>query len=79
MSVYCEEVLSEQTLFFIRCYSLLSFGGHQLYNSEALPFTYGQYVVLELADKLYDSVTDCFCASQKYVFHIGCKWEPNLD
>ena len=26
-------------------YSLLSFGGPQLYNSETLPFTYGQYVV----------------------------------
>ena len=35
-------------------YSLLSFGMPQLYNSEALPFT---YVVIELADKLYNSVT----------------------
>ena len=26
-----------------RHYSLLSFGGPQLYNSEALQFTYGQY------------------------------------
>ena len=51
----------------------------KLYNSEALPFTYGQYVIIELADKLYNSVTACFCASQKYVFHIGLKWEPNVD
>ena len=65
--------------FFIRRYSLLSFGGPQLYNSEALLFTYGQYVVIELADKLYNSVTVCFCASQKYVFHIGCKWETSVD
>ena len=50
-----------------------------MYNSEALPFTHGQYVVIELADKLYNSVTVCFCASQKYVFHIGLKWEPNVD
>jgi hypothetical protein len=34
--------------------SFLSFGGPQLYNSEALPFT---YVVKELADKLYNPVT----------------------
>ena len=55
--------------FFNRRYSLLSFGGPQLYNSEASPFTYnGQYVVIELADKLYNSVTVCFCASRKYVF-----------
>ena len=65
--------------FFNRRYSLLSFGGPQLYNSEALPFTYGQYVVIELADKLYNSVTVCFCASRKYVFHIGLKQEPNVD
>ena len=65
--------------FLNRRYSLLSFGGPQLYNSEASPFTYGQYVVIELADKLYNSVTVCFCASQKHVFHIGRKWEPNAD
>ena len=42
-----------QYWFFLnRRYSLLSFGGPQLYNSEALPFTYGQYVVIDLADKL---------------------------
>ena len=41
--------------------SLLSFGGPQ--HSDALPFTYDQYVVLELADKLYDFVTVCFCAN----------------
>ena len=28
---------------------------------------------IELADKLYNSVTVRFCASQKYVFHIGWK------
>ena len=32
----------------------------------------------ELADNFYNSVTVCFCASRKYVFHIGLKWEPNL-
>ena len=37
--------------------SFLTFDGPQLYNSEALPFTYDQYVVIELADKLYNSVT----------------------
>ena len=41
--------------------------------------TYGQYVVIELADNLYNSVTVCFCALQKYVFHIECNWEPNMD
>ena len=66
-------------LFFNRLYSLSSFGGPQLYDLEALPFTYGQYVALELADKLYNSVTICFCALQMYVFHIGLKREPNMD
>ena len=51
------------TFFCNRRNSFLSFGGHQLYNSEALPFTYDQYVVIELADKLYNSVTVCFCVS----------------
>ena len=50
-----------------RCYSLLSFGGPQLYNSEALPFTYGQYVVVELADKLDTLLLFVFCASWKYI------------
>ena len=40
--------------------SFLSLGRPQLYNLEALPFTYDQYVVIELADKLYNSVTVCF-------------------
>ena len=75
----CTAPVYWQNTFFNRRYSLLSFGGPQLYNSEALPFTYGQYVVIELADKLYNSVTVCFCASRKYVFHIGLKWEPNVD
>ena len=59
---------------------LLSFDGPQLYYLEALPFTYGQYVVIELADadKLYNSVTVCFCVSQKYVFQIGHKLEPKV-
>jgi hypothetical protein len=37
--------------FFNRQYLLLSFGRPQLYDSEALQFTYGQYVVIVLADK----------------------------
>ena len=37
--------------------SFLSFGGPQLYYLEALPFTYDQYVVIELSDKLYN----CYC------------------
>ena len=41
--------------FFYRRNSFLSFGGPQLYNSEPLPFTYDQYVIIELADKL------CYC------------------
>ena len=67
--VYCT---GQSTIFFNRRYSLLS--EPQLYNSEDLPFTYGQFVVIELADKLYNSDNVCFCASGKYVFHIGCKW-----
>ena len=63
-------------LFFNRCYSHLSFGGPQLYT---LPFTYGQYVVIELADKLYKSFTGFICASQMYVFHEGHKWEWKVD
>ena len=31
------------------------------FMSEALPITYDQYVVVELADKLYNSVTVDFC------------------
>ena len=49
--------------FFNRHYSLLNFGPPQLYNSEALQFTYNQYVIIELADKLYNSVAVCFCVS----------------
>ena len=49
--------------FFYSRYSLLSFRGPQLYNLEALPFIYGQYVPIKLADKLYNSVTIHFCAS----------------
>ena len=39
------------------CYLVLSFGRPQLYKLGALPFTYGQYVVIELADKLYNYFT----------------------
>ena len=53
-------------------FSLLSFSGPQLYNSEALVS-----MLLELADKLYNSVTVCFCASRKYV--LGRKQEANVD
>ena len=45
--------------FFFFCNSrnlFLSFGGPQQYNSETLPFTYDQYVVMELADKVYNSL-----------------------
>ena len=49
-----------QACFFNRRNSFLSFGGPQLYNLEALPFTYDQYVVIEFADKLYNSATVCF-------------------
>ena len=79
-----ERKLNLELLYFLHFLTdvnpLLSFGGPQLYNSEALPFTYVQYdVVIELADKLYNSVTVCFCASQKYVFHIGYNQETNAD
>ena len=50
-----ERKLNLELLYFLHFLTdvnpLLSFGGPQLYNSEALPFTYGQ-----LADKLYNSV-----------------------
>ena len=59
--------------------TLLSFDGPQPYNSETLQFTCGQYVVIELDDKLYNSVTVCFCASRKYDFRISCKRELNVD
>ena len=34
-------------------------------NLEVLPFTYGQYVVIELADKLYNSVTVVFVRTRR--------------
>ena len=56
--------------FFNKYYSLLNFDRSQLYNSETLPFTYYQYVAVELGDKLiqladelYNSVNVCFCVS----------------
>ena len=36
-------------------------------------------MLLESGDKLYSSITVCFCALRKYVFHIGLKQEPNVD
>ena len=48
------------TFFCNRCNSFLNFGGPQLYDSEALPFTYDQNISIELADKLYNSITVCF-------------------
>ena len=45
--------------------SFLSFSGHKMYNSEALPFTYDQYVIIELADKLYN----CLFLSESMNFH----------
>ena len=83
MQVYISSVsthfFTHFEIFYDRCYSLLTFGEHQLYNLQALPFTYGQYIVIELADKLYNSVTVCFCASWKCVFHIGHKGELNVE
>ena len=56
----------EKYFFSNRRNSFLGFGGLQLYNSEALPFTYDQYVVIDLADKFYNSVTvHAFCTRQK--------------
>ena len=46
-------------VFCYRLISFFSFGEPQLYNLEALSFTYEQYVVIEFADKLYNSVTLC--------------------
>ena len=40
--------------------------------SEALPITYDQYAVVELSDKLYNSVTLVFCSSRNFIL-IGCK------
>ena len=67
------------SMFFSFFNRLLSFIGPLLYSLVALSFTYGQHVFLELADKRYNSVTVCFCASRKYVFQIGLKWELNVD
>ena len=61
LAVAKSQLLKTQDIFFKshyksnKRYSLLSFGGPHLYNSEALSFTNGQYVVIELADKL------CYC------------------
>ena len=67
-------------IFFNRCYSLLSFDGPQVYNSEAFPFTHGQYVVIDLADKLYNSVTVLFlCFAKVYLSHkLQAGTEPGL-
>ena len=41
----------------------------QLYNSEALPFTYGPNVVIELVDKFYNSVTVFLCLTKVCLSH----------
>ena len=51
--------------------SFLIFYRPQLYNLEALPFTYDQCVVIELADKLYNSITVCFCLSPWILIQIN--------
>ena len=53
----------------------LSFGEPQLFNLEALPFIYDQYVVIELADELYNSVPVCLFLCFVKDFHIGRKLE----
>ena len=65
-----------------RLNSFLSFGGPQLYNSEALPFTYNQNVGLELADKLYNSVTVCCCVNfhlDKQLFQVAGAGDRTTD
>ena len=56
--------------FFVTRNSFLSFGGPKLYNLEALPFTYDQYVI-ELAYKVYNFVTVCFCVSPGIFIQIN--------
>ena len=51
--VLMRKAVKTVSIFFCdRHYSLLNFSPPQMYNSEALPLTYDQYVVIELADKL---------------------------
>ena len=44
IKIYEEFTMLNMIFFCNRRNSLLSFGGPHLYNSEALPFTYDQYV-----------------------------------
>ena len=60
------QISDSMWLFFNRHYSLLSSGSSQLYTLEALPFTYGQYVVIELADKLYNCLVFCLIESMSF-------------
>ena len=51
-----------------------------MYSLEALPFTYDQYVIIELADKLYDSVTLCFCVNpDKQLFKVADARDGTID
>ena len=60
-----------------RSNSFLSFVGPQLYNLEALSFTYDQYVVTELSD---NSVTVFICAPPKvYLSHVANGFECGLE
>ena len=46
---------------------------------EALPFTYGQYVVIELADKLYNFVTVCFCVSPWIFIQVAGNGDQTIN
>ena len=54
-------------------YSLLSFGKPQLYKSQALPFTYGQYVH-------YKKYTPCLGINRGSSLFIGISYgaDPNI-
>ena len=85
----CKKVMfhfgSVKVFFCNRRNSFLSFGEPQLYNLEALPFTYDQYFIIELADKLYNSDTVCFlCDSMnihpdKQLFKIAGSGDQTTD
>ena len=64
------QISDSMWLFFNRHYSLLSSGSSQLYTLEALPFTYGQYVVIELADKWQNFFCITFNANR--IFFFSC-------
>ena len=48
---------------------VLELGGPQLFNFEAWPFTYDQYIVIELANKLYNYVTFFLCFMKVCLSH----------